>query len=159
MTSVLMVLLSSANALDRYDLYEKLQDSLLNGYSINASVPNTQVLADGFFPKRSAEPVCIPVTYTLLCNESSSTTDIYDDPVQCLQPPYKASYLWTAFGTSKTVITLLYSYAQYGVSLKGFGWDQACTFTGEIQIQLRFNALNYRSDLITQSLLNLTSQV
>lgn len=145
MYSVSVIAATSISS-ESYELYKQLQHALISNKT-TSPIPNFEVLADAFFPKQSAEPVCVLVKYNI-------TGDSGDDVGK-----YSVDYLWTKNYMSRVITKLLFSYSQSGVTLKGFEWEQSCQFDSTANIVLETDLSNYSSDTIESSLRDLTSQV
>lgn len=131
-------------------VYNDLQKALINGNT--SSVRNLDVLANAFFPKNAREPVCVPIKYTLPCNSSNTTLEL-DLLFQ------NHSFLWTANYISFSTGVLLLSYSKSGITLKGFEWERSCFFINETEIELEIDPFLCDSNILSDSLKTLTSQV
>lgn len=149
--------ISASSSKDYYELYSQLEHALLTGQN-NNSCSNLQVIADAFFPKGSSEPICVPIQYAILCNESLEQRGQDEEPMQCIIN-YSPRFLWTEYALSDNIGTLLLSYFQNGISLKGFEWEKLCLVEDNTEIVLQIATLDYNESLLDDCMEDLTSQV
>ena len=159
---IIAVAESNGGLSDSNIVYKQLEDALLDGET--SSTPNLKVLERGFFPMRSPEPVCVPVQYSLICssNSSNNTADtIFSEESDIETTVLNLTYLWTEYYISHTTGTLLFSFSQSGITLRGFEWEKSCIFmnTTEIVLELDSDSIDCSSKVVEDSLGDLTSQV
>ena len=140
-----------------YEFYSMLEHALISG-SNNFSVPNIKVIADAFFPKRKSEPICVPIKYLFLCNNSKVDGSEDEYLINC-SLDYSPKFLWTQHDVSDNVGALLFSYYQNGIALKGFEWEKSCLVEKSTEIVLQVTTLDYEESLLEECMLDLTSQV
>lgn len=152
----LAVAKSLGSSLDSYNAYDQLEQALIKGNT--SSIPNLHILADTFFPKRSLEPICVPVKYTLIYLYDNDTShDACSSASNGTETEY--SFLWTDRYLPYTTGALLLSYSQSGVTLRGFEWERSCLFASETEIVLELQSFNYSCDFLVSTLGDLSSQV
>ena len=141
-----------AITLEKYAVYQQMQDALIHGNT--SSIHNLDILADVFFPKGGLEPVCVPITYNLVCSDNESMYDANN-----LEDDIRYSFLWTQNYITFSTGVLLLSYSGSGITLKGFEWENSCIFMNETMLILEVSSLNCSSDIVDDSLQDLSSQV
>ncbi len=155
------VAVSIGSLSDSHGVYEHLEDALIRGNT--SSIPNLKVLEGVFFPMRSSEPVCVPIQYSLKCS-NATLSDIFDgqtmlDDKESVSEStdLKLTYLWTESYISHITGTLLFSFSQSGITLRGFEWEKSCIFMDATEIVLKLS-IDCTSQ-VENSLGDLTSQV
>ena len=130
--------------LDRYNSYTELSKGLLE--SNTSLVPNLYIILDAFFPKQSVEPVCLPIQFTL---DIEGTAEQRNE-----------SFLWTDDYIPSFIASILFSYSQSGITLRGFVWDSSCNFVSDVELILNLNStFNYTDDVVRSALGDLTAEV
>ena len=166
LTATGCIFLGSSTKLENYEVYKQLELALTHGSS--NSIPNTQLLADVFFPKQSLEPLCIRIRYNLLCN--STNRSVYEQPIagSCFATNFSADtddqmtditiFLWTEYHLTFPIGTMLHAFYKSGIGLRGFYWQNSCNFESETKITLPLSSLNYSRETVQNALNDLTSQ-
>ena len=75
---------------EEFQTYEILEKALLKAEMNDRVSYNVFLLAETFYPKVGLPPICMPVNYTLRCNESCS------EHFNC-SVDYKTYFLWTKY--------------------------------------------------------------
>lgn len=139
-------------------MYSILEGALLTGQN-NNSGSNLQVIADAFFPKRKLEPICVPIKYSFICNDSQALEgEQQENPVHCVLD-YNPTFLWTNYDVTDSIGTLLFSYSHNGIAVKGFEWEKSCLVDNKTEIVLEIATLGYDMSLLDDCLGDLTAQV
>ena len=153
-----------------YTVYGELEKQLLTGED---GPFNLYTLAEVFYPKVGPKPICVPISYTLLCaSEISNCTDSVinctesgysnctDSIINCTESGYRTSFLWTQYDLSTPIGPLLLSYAWDGITLKGFDWEDSCNFQKDVHFDLNVANVSCRSkEVIKTALKALTAVV
>lgn len=126
-----------------YNAFKQLEAALIHGNT--SSIHNLDILADTFFPRQSAAPLCASISYIL------------EDPDSGMVDNH--TFLWTGSYLPFNTGILLLSYAQSGITLKGFEWENTCLFRNRREISLQPTSFNYSDQVILNALGDLTSQV
>lgn len=135
---------TSVSTLDHYSSYIQLSKAMLD--SNTSLVPNLYIVLDAFFPKQSIEPVCLPIKFTL--------------DIEGIAEQRNESFLWTGDYIPSLIASILFSYSQSGITLRGFVWDSSCIFVGDVELLLELNStFNYTDDVIIAALGDLTAEV
>lgn len=132
-------------SVNSYNAYKQLEQAMVDGNT--SSIPNLDILRDTFFPKRTPEPLCAVVKYTIEDTLSGNFSSV------------NHSFLWTTSYLPYTTSVLLLSYSQSGIALKGFEWERSCLFRDETLLLLSLSSFNYSSNVLVAALGDLTSQV
>ena len=139
---------------DEYQIYTQLEEAL-----IEDSV-NLFVLAHTFYPNIGFEPICVPVKYYLDCNKNLYSNISYSNGSYSngsySNIPYSESFLWTSL---QLTTGLLLSYARSGVTLRGFGWEKACSVHNPIELHLHNLNLTEDESSIVHVLMEITAVV
>ena len=152
-----------------YIVYGKLEKQLLTG----KDGLNLYTLAEVFYPKVGPKPICVPISYTLLCpnaSEISNCTDSVinctdsvinctDSVINCTEPGYRTSFLWTQYDLSTPIGPLLLSYAWDGITLKGFDWEDSCNFEKDVHFDLNVSNVSCRSEEVIKTALKALTAV
>ncbi len=135
---------SSQPSLEDYQTNQLLENALLS------DPYNLYILAQTFYPKIGSAPICQPVTFHLNC-----TTVDCQGCFNCTAPgSYDAAFLWTLYNVDQPIGPLLLSYANNGIVLRGFEWEDACLFLDQIDLTLTLNvtSLNQSGNVLQESL-------
>lgn len=135
--SLVALALSAGPTMEDYRVYKQLEDALLNG---STGQFNLFTLRETFYPKIGPGPICMPVNYYLVCNDSCSSC------VNCTGQGYNTSFLWTVYNLDAPIGPLLLSYAWNGIVLRGFDWEDACIFLEGIELTLELDCLDCDSE-------------
>lgn len=149
---ILMASLCSGSqpTMEDYQTYELLEKALLGGSY------NLYILAETFYPKIGSPPICQPVTYSLTCESDGQGY------LSCSNSTagYKATYLWTLYDVDQPIGPLLLSYANDGIAVRGFEWEDACLFLDEIKLNLTVSTPEpLRESLVFDELKEMTAVV
>lgn len=140
-----------------YITEKELESSLLHS-SNNVSIPNLYVLANTFFPLQRVEPVCVPVQYSIQCENNPVCTS--SPCINCTDAEYTANYLWTGYNVNSPIGTVLLSYALDGIDLVGFSsWEESCSISDPVHLYLNVNLTDSSQDTVLSSLQKISSQV
>lgn len=140
---------SSLPTYEEYTVYEELERQLLsNPFYIFT-------LAEVFYPKVGPSPICVPITYTLICSNESVIADS-TDPISCTNSGFNASFLWSQYDLGTPIGPVLLSYAWNGITLKGFDWEDTCNFQKEVNFELNITC---RSERVIQNALKALTAV
>lgn len=135
---------NTSATLDHYNSYIQLSKALLE--SNTSLVPNLYIVLDTFFPKQSVEPVCLPIKFTL--------------DIEGVAEQRNESFLWTGDYIPSFIASILFSYSQSGITLRGFVWDSSCIFVDDVELLLELNStFNYTHDVLIAALGDLTAEV
>ena len=145
---------------EEYVVYEELENQLL---SKEDSAFNVYQLAEVFYPKVGPSPICAPFTYTLVCPNASVISNCTEDLIPCADSEagsFNATYLWSHYDLSTPIGPVLLSYACNGITLKGFDWQDSCSFRNGLHFVLNIDNITCRSgDVIRDALKALTAVV
>lgn len=152
---VLLTLIISCSSVpptvEEYQTYEILEKALLKAEMDDRVSYNVFLLAETFYPKVGLPPICMPVNYTLRCNESCS------EHFNC-SLDYETYFLWTEYNLDLPIGTLLLSYAWSGIVLRGFNWEGTCHFLDGIELELEAGCLeNATETVVLQALRGMTA--
>lgn len=156
---------SSLPTYEEYAVYEELERQLL---SEEDGPYNIFTLAEVFYPKVGPSPICVPVTYMLICpNESvdmlicpnESVVTNYTDPITCTDTSFNASFLWSQYDLGTPIGPVLLSYAWNGITLKGFDWKDTCNFQKGVSFELNIANITCRSEQVIQNALKALTAV
>jgi hypothetical protein len=164
---VLFLLLASLPALlftggtslpthEEYEVYGELEKQL---FSTTDGPFNLYILEEVFYPKVGPPPICMPISYTLICPNANVVTNC-TDPIHCTDSEsnsFNASFLWSHYDLGGPV---LISYAWNGITLRGFDWEDTCNFQEGLHFVLDIANVSCRSgEVVNQSLQALTAVV
>ena len=121
-----------------YNTYRELENALSNSSYALFSIREL------FFPSVGRSPLCTPIIYELTC-----TT------------PQNYSFLWTQYDSRTIVGQILVSFAYYGVTLRGFDWENSCWFfrSNERTPVLRLNFSDCSIENLEEQLFRFTAVV
>ena len=148
---------ASLPTLEEYEVYGELEKQLFS----TADGPfNLYTLAEVFYPKVGPPPICVPISYTLTIeNVSSNCTD----PIPCTDAEstsFNASFLWSHYDLGSPIGPVLLSYAWNGITLRGFDWEDSCSFQEGLHFVLDIANVSCRSEeVVNQSLKAMTAVV
>ena len=131
LASVLASLQTSQASLPTYEeyiVYSELENQLL---STENGPFNAYKLAEVFYPKVGPSPICVPITYTLICPNAIVISNCTKDPIPCTETEstsFNASFLWSQYDLGTPIGPVLLSYAWNGITLRGFDWEDSCSF-------------------------------
>ena len=143
---------SSLPTYEDYTVYEELERQLLSNPF------NIFTLAEVFYPKVGPSPICVPITYTLICPDESVIADC-TDPISCTNSSFHASFLWSQYNLGTPIGPVLLSYAWNGITLKGFDWEDTCNFQKEVNFELNISKITCRSERVIQNALKALTAV
>lgn len=127
---------------EEYAVYSELEKQL---FSEEDGPFNIYTLAEVFYPKVGPPPICVPITYTLICPNASANCTT--DPIPCTDAEstsFNASFLWSQYDLGTPIGPILLSYAWNGITLKGFDWEDSCSFQKGIHFVLNIANLTCR---------------
>jgi hypothetical protein len=165
---VLFLLLASLSALlfavraslpthEEYEVYSELKKQL---FATTDGPFNLYTLAEVFYPKVGPPPICVPISYTLTCPNASVITNC-TDPIHCTDSEsnsFNASFLWSHYDLGSPIGPVLLSYAWNGITLRGFDWEDTCSFQEGLHFVLDITNVSCRSgEVVNQSLQALTA--
>ncbi len=129
----------SQPSVEDYQIYSLLETALCSDSY------NLYILAETFYPKIGSTPICQPVSYRLTCEAEVGCQDC----INCTAPGgYQTTFLWTLYNVDQPIGPLLLSYANSGIALRGFEWEDACLFQDDINLNL---TLTNQSDGLRES--------
>lgn len=140
---------SSLPTFEEYTVYKELERQLL---SEEDGQFNIFTLAEVFYPKVGPSPICVPITYMLICPDESVITN-RTDPISCNISSFNASFLWSQYDLGTPIGPVLLSYAWNGITLKGFDWEDTCNFQKEVNFELNIANITCRSERVIQNAL------
>lgn len=146
---------SSLPTYEEYTVYEELERLLL---SEEDGPFNIFTLAEVFYPKVGPSPICVPITYTLICPDESVIADS-TDPISCTNSGFNASFLWSQYDLGTPIGPVLLSYAWNGITLRGFDWEDTCNFQKEVNFELNIANITCRSERVIQNALKALTAV
>ncbi len=142
-----------------YVTEHELELALLHSVN-NESIPNLYVLANTFFPpQQRVEPVCVPVQYSIHCENSPLCTSTVC--INCTNGTgFVSDYLWTVYDVKSPIGNVLLSYALDGIDLVGFSsWEESCSLSDPIILYLNLNLTDSSQDVVLSSLAKISSQL
>ena len=125
----------SQPSVNDFQIYAQLEEALIN-YDYNLFV-----LSQTFYPSTGSGPICIPVKYSLDCENSS-----YSNSSNSSNSSYSEFFLWTLYDVNKPAGRLLLTQNFIGISLRGFAWEEHCFLHNPIELRLNVCSLNLTED-------------
>lgn len=154
--SFIVCVSASQPTYQEYVVYEELEKQLLFGED---GPFNIYTLAETFYPKVGKGPICVPISYTLICPNASSYVACTES-INCTEFGFNSTFLWTQYDLNTPIGPLLLSYAWSGITLKGFDWEDSCIFLEDIHITLNIENVTCKSQfMLKQALQALTAVV
>ena len=158
--SLLHVNCASVPTHEEYIVYSELENQL---FSAEDSPFNVYLLAEVFYPKVGPAPICVPIKYTLICPNATAIDNCTSDPIQCTELPstsFNASFLWSEYDLGTPIGPILLSYAWSGIALRGFDWEDSCSFQKGIDFVVDIGNISCHSgEVIKDALKALTAVV